>query len=165
MTHPNETPSRLWRTLSPNQRERVARAFWSDSDAANDQIQAALLVAQQKNFRPKSIVSLDPARKARHLASLASVPDTIAARALIAYHLAEQRPMMAAFLDALGIAHENGLIEQDAVKPDEAKLATAVSMIATQFPVDDVRLYLKTLICQDPETWRGLSDVSKGLAG
>ena len=45
----------------------------------------------------------------------------MAARALIVYHLAEQRPMMGAFLDALGIAHENGLIQEDAAKPDEEK--------------------------------------------
>jgi hypothetical protein len=164
MTDVTQTPSRLWRTLSLTQRERLARAFWSDPHATDDQMQATLLVAQQKKFRPKTIVSLDPARKARHLASIASVPDTIAARALIAYHLAEQRPMMAAFLDVLGVKHENGLIEQDAVKPDESKLATAASTIATQFPADDVRLYLNTLVCQDPETWGGLSDVSKSLA-
>ena len=36
----------------------------------------------------------------------------MAGRALILYHLAEQRPMMGAFLDALGIAHENGLIRK-----------------------------------------------------
>jgi hypothetical protein len=62
---------------------------------------------------PKTVVSLDVDRKARHLATLGSVPDSTAARALIVYHLAEQRPMMGAFLDALGIAHENGLIQAE----------------------------------------------------
>ena len=42
----------------------------------------------------------------------------------------EQRPMMAAFLDALGIAHENGLIQEDNVIPDAEKLAPAVAQIA-----------------------------------
>ena len=65
--------------------------------------------------------------------------------------------MMGAFLDALGIKHQNGLIEQDDVKPDASKLASAASVIARQFPADEVSLYLKTLVCQDPETWGGLS--------
>ena len=75
-------------------------------------MQAALLIAQQKKFRPKTVISLDLDRKTRHLASLVTLPDSIVARALIAYHLAAQRPMMGAFLDALGIAHENGVIRK-----------------------------------------------------
>src|SRR5437764_1625954 len=100
------TPGRLWKQMTADQRLRAARAFWSDEEAVDDQIQAALLIADRKKFRPKTVVSLDLERKARHLASLPSLPDAMAARALIVYHLAEQRPMMGAFLDALGIAHE-----------------------------------------------------------
>ena len=153
------TPSRLWKKMTLEQRQRAARAFWEDEEAASDQVQAALLIAQQKKFRPKTVVSLDVDRKARHLASLASVPDAIAGRALIVYHLAEQRPMMGAFLDALGIAHEHGLIQEEEVKPDASKIQPAAAQLAQQFPPADVRLYLDTLLCQDPETWGALRDV------
>jgi hypothetical protein len=84
-------------------------------------VQAAFLIAQQKKFRPKTVIGLDLDRKAKHLATVPGVPDQIAARALVTYHLAEQRPMMGAFLDALGIAHENGLIQEENVKPDTAR--------------------------------------------
>jgi len=141
------------------QRTRIARAFWLDEEAVDDQLQAALLIAQQKKFRPKTVVNLDVDRKARHLATLGAIPDNLAARALIVYHLAEQRPMMAAFLDALGIAHENGLIQEENVKPDEAKLPAAVDRIAHDFPLDDVRIYLTTLLSQDPATWSGLGNL------
>jgi hypothetical protein len=159
MTETTLTPSRLWRSMPIEQRQRAARAFWSADDIGDDQVQAALLIAQQKKFRPKTVVNLDLDRKARHLSSIVGLPDTIAARALIVYHLAEQRPMMAAFLDALGIKHENGLIEEENVKPDEAKLAPAASKLTGEFPPDDVRLYLNTLLCQDPDTWGGLSEI------
>ena len=157
------TPSRLWKRLSLDQRTRVAHAFWSDPEALDDQVQAALLIAQQKKFRPKTVVGLDVDRKARHLATLGSVPDATAARALVVYHLAEQRPMMGAFLDALGIAHENGLIQEDSVKPDAAKMGPAVAQLTQQFPVEDVRLYLSTLLSQDPETWGALEESVNGL--
>src|SRR5690349_12818893 len=150
------TPSRLWKSMTAEQRQRAARALWKDEDALDDQVQAALIIAQQKKFRPKTVIALDVDRKTRHLASLLAIPDTLAARALIVYHLAEQRPMMSAFLDALGITHENGLIEEDSVKPDADKLAPAASKLASEFPADDVRLYFDTLRCQDPETWGGL---------
>src|SRR4029453_13374842 len=147
------TPSRLWKSLTLDQRQRIARAFWLDEEAVEDQLQAALLIAQQKKFRPKTVVSLDVDRKARHLASMAALPDQLAARALIVYPLAEQRAMMGTFLDALGIKHENGLIEEDDVKPDAEKLGPAVDKLKAEDPPEEARLYLETLKCQDPETW------------
>jgi len=145
--------------MPPEQRLRAARAFWLDDESTNDQVQAVMLISQQKHFRPKTIVSLDIDRKAKHLASLPSVPDTIAARALIGYHLAEQRPMMGEFLDALGIPHEEGLIQDEAPKPDPGKMKAAVESLAGKFPPEDVSLYLNTLVCQDPETWNGLTEL------
>src|SRR5205085_285256 len=123
------------------------------------QVQAALLIAQQKKFRPKFVLGLDDDRKSKHLASLSSLPEQIAARALIAYHLEAQRPMMGAFLDALGIAHENGVIQEDDVKPDEKKLEPGVEAIEKAFPAEDVSLYLNVLLCQDPATWGGLRSI------
>jgi hypothetical protein len=137
----------------------VAVAFWQADDAVDDQVQAALLIAQQKKFRPKSVLALDDERKAKHLASMPSVPEQVAARALVAYHLETQRPMMGAFLDALGITHENGVIQEDDVKPDEAKLQTAVDAIEKAYPVEDVALYLNVLVCQDPGTWGALGPI------
>src|SRR5215470_14389564 len=125
MTEPALTPSKLWKHMTAEQRLRAARAFWLDEQATDDQIQAVLVIAQQKKFRPKFVLSLDTDRKAKHLAGLFSLPDALAARALVVYHLAEKREMIGAFLDALGIAHENGLIKDDEVKPDPAKIPAA----------------------------------------
>ena len=159
MTDTTLTPSRLWKHMTGEQRQRAARAFWEDPEAADDQVQAALLIAQQKKFRLKTVIGLDLDRKAKHLANLGALPDPLAARALILYHLADHRPMMGAFLDALGIAHEKGLIQEDEVKPDPTKVAPAAAAIATLFPAEDVRIYLSTLLCQDPDTWGALRDL------
>jgi len=154
------TPSRLWKSLTLDQRERIARAFWLDEEAVEDQLQAALLIAQQKKFRPKTVVSLDVDRKARHLATLGSVPDSTAARALVVYHLAEQRPMMGAFLDALGIKHEEGIIaEEEVTPPTTDALKQAARTLAASYPGEDVSLYLSTLVWQDPDTWGPLADL------
>jgi hypothetical protein len=159
MTETSLTAARLWKHMTPAQRLTAADAFWSDEQATDDQVQAVMLIAQQKKFRPKSVIALDLGRKARHLASIVNLPEALAARVLIVYHLAAQRPMMAAFLDALGIAHENGLIQEDSVVPDVARLGPAVAEIARQFRPEDVSLYLNTLLCQDPGTWGALADV------
>ena len=145
--------------MSVPHRQKAALAFWQADEAVDDQVQAALLIAQQKKFRPKSVLALDDERKARHLASMPNLPEQVAGRALIAYHLENQRPMMGAFLDALGIAHENGVIQEDDVKPDAAKLGPAVDTIEKAHPAEDVSLYLNVLLCQDPATWGGLRTI------
>ena len=65
-------------------------------------------------------------KKTRQLVALPAVSELVAARLLVAYHLAQQRPMMGSFLDALGIAHEDGLIADEDVEappPERAEAA------------------------------------------
>src|SRR3954470_18841865 len=157
MTESTLTPSRLWRRMTADQRLRAARAFWAEEEATEDQMQAVMLIAQQKKFRPKFVLNLDDERRAKHLATMVGLPEALAARCLVVYHLAEHPEMMGAFLDALGLKHDNGLIEDDEAKPDPEKIAPAVETIAAKYPAEDVSLYLTTLVCQDPETWGGLS--------
>ena len=93
------------------------------------------LIARQIKFRPKSVLTLGLDKRARHLAGLVQVSDLLAARLVISYHLEHQRPMMGAFLDALGIAHEDGLIKDESpVKPDEATLDAGVKTLAAAYP-------------------------------
>jgi hypothetical protein len=163
MTDHTPTPSRLWKRMSGEQRLRAAAALFRDPDAKAEQREAALLVARHLKFRPKTVNGLDDERKARHLAAVGEVPDTLAARLLVLYHLAEQRPMMATFLDVLGIAHDDGLIHDDAVAPEPARIPEAVAAIARQYPAADVSIYLTTLLWQDPAAWgelQGLPEVA-----
>jgi hypothetical protein len=89
-----------------------------------------------------------------------AVSEMMAARMLVAYHLAHQRPMMGAFLDALGIAHEAGIIAEDEVKPPTPDaLQKAAKAVAASYPAEDVSLYLSTLVWQDPDTWGPLADL------
>ena len=153
------TPSRLWKKMTPDERIRVARAFWLDEEATDQHTQAVMLISQQKKFRAKTVMAFDLDRKARHLASLSSLSDVLVARALVAYHLAEQRPMMGAFLDALGIPHEDGLLQDEAKAPDAAAVGPAAARLASEYPRESVSLYLNTLLSQDPEIWAALADV------
>jgi hypothetical protein len=153
-------PSRLWKKLSAERRLAAAELFWSDDQSTEQQIEAVGALASHMKFRPKSVISLPLERKAKYLSTLPSVSDTIAARALVNYHLERQRPMMGAFLDMLGIAHENGLInEENTIKPDAVKLKSAAADLSSQYPKEDVALYFSTLVSQDPETWGALADV------
>jgi hypothetical protein len=152
-------PVKLWRSLPPDARTSAAAAFWRDDQTQIEQAEAVALIARQIKFRPKSVLTLPVEKKAKHLAGMAGVSDLLAARLLIAYHLDQQRPMMGAFLDALGIQHEQGLItEESPAAPDAEKLDAAVKTLASTYPKADVARYFWTLLWQDTETWGGLKD-------
>ena len=155
-------PSKLWRRIPLERRIDAAGLFWEDEHSADQQVEAVSAIATQMKFRPRSVIALPPEKRAKYLAQLPAISDTIAARALVNYHLERQRPMMAAFLDLLGIQHENGLISDETVaKPDPAKVQNAAKDLSTKFPPEDVSLYLSTLVSQDPETWEALIDVAQ----
>ena len=155
----NFRPSKLWRRLPLERRVDAADLFWNDEHSADQQMEAVASIATHMKFRPRSVLSLAPERRAKYLAQLPTISDAIAARALVNYHLERQRPMMGAFLDLVGIAHENGLItEENIAKPETEKVQTAAKELATKFPAEDVSLYLSTLVSQDPETWEALID-------
>jgi hypothetical protein len=163
-----ERPSRLWRDLPADKRLQVAEAFWRDETSEDVEVQhleAALLLAKRLNFRPKSVLSLSVERRAKHLAQVHDVSDPVATRALIAYHFAVMRPLMAAFLDALEIGHENGLITDEPVEaPSRQRLEAALAAVSASFASGDVDLYAKTLAALDGDTWRNLDDLTAAQA-
>jgi hypothetical protein len=151
-----ETPltlARLWREMSPAQKTAAAEAFWADDESVPQQVEAVGHLARQLHFRAPSVLAMPAERKVKQLALQGRLPDNVIGRLLIVYHLTTQRPMLTAFLDALGIAHEDGLIGDSIEKPTAEQLAAAVAQLRASFPDADVRLYLKTLAVQDPETW------------
>lgn len=154
---PPVRPSVLWKKMPIDKRVLAAEAFWQDEHGLEQQVEAVVIIARKLKFRPKSVQQQPVERRAKQLAHMADVSETIATRALIAYHLTSERAMMGAFLDALGIAHENGLITaEDMPTPAAATVAAAAATLAGAFPKDAVALYLNTLLTQDPDTWSAL---------
>ena len=158
-----DKPSRLWKDLSSNTRLDAALAFWRDTespDIAAQHAEAMALLARRLNFRAKSIQGLSIDRRAGHLARVSDVSDLIATRALIAYHFANKRELMAAFLDALGISHESGLITaEDVLPPSLDRLTAARDQLKTTFAEPEIDLYLRTLVALDGETWAHLQSL------
>jgi hypothetical protein len=152
-------PSQLWKQLPPDRKGVAADAFWRDENAGMEHAEAIGSIAARIKFRTKSVVVMPVEKKVRQLLALPALSELVAARLLVAYHLQAQRPMMGAFLDALGIGHEQGLISDDETPaPPEEKLREAAKAIAAAYPAEDVALYLSTLIWQDFDTWGALAD-------
>ena len=158
-------PSKLWKRLPAERRIAAAGLFWADEQSAEQQVEAIAAIAAHMKFRTKTLFGLSQEKKSKYLSTLPNISESIAARALVNYHLETQRPMMGAFLDSLGIAHENGLINDESVaRPDAEKLRAAATELAGKYPAEDLNLYFSTLVSQDPDTWGGLAEVvNKGF--
>jgi hypothetical protein len=158
-----DRPSLLWKRMPLETRLAAADAFWRDEESPDIQAQhaeAMLSLARRLNFRPKTLQSLPAERLAKHLAQMAEVSDAIATRALIALHFSDRRALMSAFLDALGISHDNGLITaEDVGAPPVDRLLEASNAVRSSFDAADVDLYLRTLAALDGDTWGNLDKV------
>ena len=113
----------------------MAEPFWDDEQSTEQQAEAIAAIALHMKFRTKSVLALPLAKRVKYLSTLPTISDAIVARAMVAYHLEHQRPMMSAFLDSLGITHENGLIADETLpKQDADKLRTAAAELRVEVP-------------------------------
>jgi hypothetical protein len=150
-------PVQIWKQMSEELRASAADAFFADDTLKDFHRAADAFIAQQKNFRIPFVRKLPAAKRAFYLSHMPLAPD-LTSQLLVSYHFAHQRPLMAAFLDALGIPNDQGLItgEGETPTPDAGAVAAAVSAVRPNFPSEDVDRYFATLYSQNPETWKDL---------
>lgn len=152
------TPARLWMSLSPEIRMLAARSYdWKTPETRREAVQ---VIARSLKFRDEFVRKLPLEKRIGYLAMAVRADDSIATTLLLSLHLAERRPMLAAFLDALAIKHDDGLISegQEISPPTAGTLASAAAVLDSRFPVDEVTLYLTSLVAIDPDTWSGLRE-------
>jgi len=157
------TAARLWKRLSRDERNAAAASFWKDTPAEVTGMALGALI-KARHMRPQVARSLPPEEQARALASVLDVGEPVASSLLVALHLGDRRSMLATFLDAAGLPHDNGLLEdnaeQGAVAEESARKGVAALRAAGHSP-EQVRTYLNTLWLQDPDRWKALEDLSE----
>lgn len=159
------TATRLWKRLTSEERQRAAAAFWREPP--QELVGSALgAIVKARHLRPQVARSLPPEAQARALASVLDPAEPLSAALLVALHLGERRRMLSTFLEALGLAHEDGILkdgpESPGPVPQEAA-REAVRALAAAFPRHEVETYLNTLWLQDPDRWGALAESSAWL--
>jgi hypothetical protein len=151
----------IWKEMGEDRRKQAAEALYADANLKDFQRAAEVFIARSKNFRPQFVKKLPVEKRISYLAHLPIPPDMIG-QLIVSYHFAHQKPLMSAFLNALGIANEDGVISDSAeVKtPQKAELEAATAKVKSEFPAEDVKIYFDTLQVQNAETWGGLSDLA-----
>ncbi len=116
-------PIGIWNALTPTEKATATRACLNGR--AGDRVRRA--VAEGRNFRPATVAKWSPDKIAVTMQTVA-VRDSNTARALLdGLHNAGRLPMIASFLDALGVAHTEGQVEEYGnIAADRATVHAAV---------------------------------------
>jgi hypothetical protein len=167
VTSPGDiTLPRLWKALTPAEREAALHSLASDTASRAQLTRLAMTLQRFRSFRPQAVARLPDAELVSALASSSQVSNDLVQTALIGMHLPARAPMLSAFLEALGIAHEGGLIADGVavVPPERERILAAVASLVERFPPREVTIYLLSLVAMDPETWQPLSAALPGAS-
>jgi hypothetical protein len=111
-------------------------------------------VARSLRFRPQAIRKLPMEQRAKRARMIieSTKNANLAYEIVGGYLMKTRKDLVVGFLDATGVKHEDGMIEDiEGVKPESAKIAGAVAELDKKFPPDDVTLYLVLCAEQWPE--------------
>jgi hypothetical protein len=117
-------------------------------------------VARAMKFRPHAIVKLplpQRAKKARQLL-LQGRNSELAYELFGSYLLSKSKDLVTDFLDATGVSHEDGLVEDTEENlPDAERVEAAVTTLDAKYPPEDVTLYL----CLSSQTWPEIAEFER----
>jgi hypothetical protein len=160
------TAIRIWKHLPHEERLAAATAFFAETPPELTGPAIGALV-KARHLRPQAARALAPEAQARILATVLDPGEALAQGLLVALHLGDRRPILRAFLDALSLPHEDGVLKEDgdtAAAPVSAEHAKAGVAALASFPPGHVRTYLNTLWLQDPDRWGALEAVANEIS-
>lgn len=151
---------RLWRALPREARLEAAHSFW-ERPTEEAAVAAAQEIVKILRVRPQAFHKVPLDQRVRAVAGLAAPPDTLAEALLISLHVDARRDLLVAFLDALAIPHEEGMIseEDDFEPPTAAAVRGALPALLARFPAEQIAVYWNALWLQDGERWAALAEV------
>ena len=119
---------------------------------------ALAAVAEARKLRPV-FLERQP-RPQRHAAMLATLArpalEPVTANLIRTWLLKKHKQMLIDFLDALGITHQEGVVEDLPPAMDEAKVRAAVEVLLAKYPPEAVAVYLHAFNEMNEVEWPDL---------
>ena len=118
-------------------------------------------VAEANRVRPVFLERKPRAQRHVEMISTLGRPrmEEAAATLLRGWLLQAENAMLIEFLDALGIPHEKGVVEDFPPTVEEEKLKAAVEALLAKHPKEKVALYLNTIHATSGVDWKNLEDL------
>jgi hypothetical protein len=156
-------PLAVWDLMTDDEKKLAAAALWTDADRESRAV-IEMALAKEMKFRPYSVHKLSAERVVPRLLRLAEeLPETALFQFLFHLHMAERRPLMVEYLDAVGLPHNDGVLDlpEDAEAPTaETAAGPARELVAKHG--HEALVYLATLAVADAAFWDGILPVLEG---
>lgn len=155
-------PYAIWELMEEDEKKLAAEALWNDADR---DVRTALemTLAKELKFRPHSLRKLPIGKLIGRLLLMApKMPESMLFQFLFYLHMSERRALMIEFLDAVGLPHEEGVLDlpDDAEPPDQKKVESAGRDLLKAHN-HEALVYLSTLWVADQLLWKGLEPILK----
>lgn len=153
-------PLAVWDLMTDDEKKLAAAALWENADRES-RLAIEMALAKEMKFRPQSVKKLSVERVAPRLARLAEeLPAAAFFQFLFHLHMVERRALMVEYLDAVGLPHNDGVLDlpDDAEAPTAEAAAGPARELVAKYGRDGL-VYLGTLAVADAEFWDGMLEV------
>ena len=158
-------PYAVWDLMDDDEKRAAAVAFWNGADRESRSALEMALAAELK-FRQQSVRQLAAEKIAGRLVRMADgLPESVLFQYLFHLHMAERRPLMVAYLDDVGLPHEDGALNvPDDLEGPDAPTVEKTGRELAKSKGNEALVYLATLMVADADFWSGLEPVLKEYA-
>lgn len=135
--------------------EILAYAFETDKPLYRATLNA---VAEARKVRPVFLERQPRTERSTTILSTLTRPnmELIAGNLIRTWLVKKQNPMLVQFLDSLGIAHSEGVVDDLPASMDDEKLRAAVDGLLGKFPPEAVAVYLLAFNDMNEANWPNL---------
>ena len=123
----------------------------------------AVLAAVAEARKVRSVFLERQPRTQRHATMLATLSkpslEPVTANLLRTWLLKKHNPLLVDFLDSLGIAHKEGVVEDLPATMEDAKLGSAVDALLAKHPQEVVAVYLNAFNEMNEVEWPNLKSM------
>ena len=124
---------------------------------------ALCAVAEARKLRPAFFERRPRAARHVEMTAMLSRPrlELVAANLLRDWLMKQETPMLADFLDKLGIAHKEGAVDNLPATVEDANLQAAVDLLLSKYPAEEVSIYLNAFYTMNDVRWPNLEVMLK----
>jgi hypothetical protein len=150
----------IWPTLSPQLANDILLAV----QKGNKKLYRTAVEVMAPRMGMRVPILLETPKAQRHATWIQILArpemEVLSFNILSAWLIESQRPMLCAWLDALGIEHgENGCADTFPPEPDAARLKQGVDILLEKFDPQIVGVYLRTFNQIDETRWAALDEI------
>ena len=151
----------VWSALTPAEKEDACLVFFEGKDTfSRDALPRVIQeLAGAMKFRETFLKRLPGREKARHLRRLVDSPALrhLCDDLLRSWVVCRKTPMLVCFVEAQGLKHTNGILDDSVTQADLKSVIKGVRAVVEKFPAREVALYMGIMLAAGGDFWVGLA--------